>query len=74
MAEPQCNGVAESFIGRLKEQCVWLHRFKNLEEARQIIGEYVKRHNTKWLVATHGHITPIEARERWERDNQSQVA
>ncbi len=74
VAEPQCNGVAESFIGRLKEQCVWLHRFKNLEEARQIIGEYIKRHNTEWLVAKHDHITPIEARERWERDTQSHVA
>jgi transposase InsO family protein len=36
VGEPQCNGVIERFIRTLKEQCVYLHRFQTLEEARRI--------------------------------------
>jgi hypothetical protein len=27
----------------LKEQCIYLHRFANLKEARLIIGEFIER-------------------------------
>ena len=33
---PECNGVIERFMRTLKEQCLYLHRFQTLEEARAI--------------------------------------
>ena len=34
VGEPECNGVAERFMRTLKEQCIYLHQFRSLEEAR----------------------------------------
>jgi hypothetical protein len=34
--EPECNGVAERFMHTLKEQCIYLHQFQSLEEARRL--------------------------------------
>ncbi|MGH7373738.1 MAG: IS3 family transposase [Candidatus Rokuibacteriota bacterium] len=62
VGEPQCNGVIERFIRTLKEQCLYLHRFQTLEEARRIIGEFIERYNHAWLIERLGHRTPVQAR------------
>ena len=59
---PQCNGVIERFMRTLKEQCLYLHRFQNLAEARRTIGEFIARYNTEWLIERLGHRTPVAAR------------
>jgi hypothetical protein len=41
VGEPQCNGVAERFMRTLKEQCVYLHHFESLEEARALITAFI---------------------------------
>jgi transposase InsO family protein len=46
----------------LKEQCLYLHRFQSLAEARQIIDEFIHRYNTQWLIERLGHRTPAQAR------------
>lgn len=67
VGEPECNGVMERFIRTLKEQCLSLHRFQTLEEARRIIAEFIARYNTEWLIERLGHQTPAEARASAER-------
>ncbi len=62
VGEPECNGVAERFMRTLKEQCLYLHRFTSLVEARTIIGEFIERYNTQWLIERLGHQTPAAAR------------
>jgi transposase InsO family protein len=62
VGEPECNGAIERFMRTLKEQCIYLHRFTNVEEARQIIGEFIERYNTEWLIERLGHRTPATAR------------
>jgi len=62
VGEPQCNGVIERFIRTLKEQCLYLHRFASLAEAKTIIGEFIARYNTEWLIERLGYRTPAEAR------------
>lgn len=39
------NGVMERWIRTLKEECVYLYDFENLEEARQVIGASIARYN-----------------------------
>jgi transposase InsO family protein len=58
VGEPECNGVAERFMRTLKEQCLYLHRFPSLPEARAIIARY----NAEWLIERLGHRTPAAAR------------
>ncbi|MGH8567594.1 MAG: integrase core domain-containing protein, partial [Gammaproteobacteria bacterium] len=62
VGEPECNGVIERFMRTLKEQGIYLHRFQSLTEARRIIGEFIARYNTAWLLARLGHRTPAQAR------------
>ncbi len=60
--EPECNGVMERWIGTLIEEVLYLHDFATLEEARQVIGEFVERYNQAWLLERHGYRTPAELR------------
>jgi hypothetical protein len=46
----------------LKEQCLYLRRFQNLAQARQIIGEFIASFNAEWLIERLGHRTPMQAR------------
>ena len=62
VGEPECNGVAERFMRTLKEQCLYLHRFTSLAEARTIIGEFIERYNTHGLIERLGHQPPAAAR------------
>ena len=43
VGEPECNGVAERFIRTLKEECIYLHHFETLEEARAVTGAFIER-------------------------------
>lgn len=67
VGEPQCNGVIERFMRTLKEQCIYLHRFTNLDEARRIIGEFIACYNAEWLIERLGHRTPAQARAEARR-------
>ena len=67
VGEPECNGVMERFIRTLKEQCLYLHRFESLEEARQIIAEFIGRYNHAWLIERLGHRTPTQVRAETTR-------
>ncbi len=62
VGEPECNGVIEQFMRTLKEQCIYLHRFQSLTEARRIIEDFLHRYNTQWLIERLGHRTPAQAR------------
>jgi putative transposase len=62
VGEPECNGVMERFIRTLKEQCLYLHQFTSLAEARAVIGAFIQQYNTEWLIARLGYQTPAAAR------------
>jgi len=62
VGEPECNGCAERFMRTLKEQCLYLHQFRDLEEARETIGAFIARYNAEWIVERLGYRTPAQAR------------
>lgn len=62
VAEPECNGVAERFVRKLKEQLLWARTFDTIEELRQALHDFMHRHNTSWLVQKHGYATPAQVR------------
>jgi transposase InsO family protein len=64
VGEPQCNGIMERWIRTLKEECLYLHDFDTLEEARQVIGAFIERYNHEWLIERHGHRTPADVRHQ----------
>jgi putative transposase len=63
VGEPECNGVVERFNRTLKEECLYLHDFESLEQARELIGEFIEKYNRGWLLERHGYRTPAEVRQ-----------
>ena len=43
---PQQNGMIERFFRSLKEECIWLHHFQSVQEAKGAIEEWVEFYNT----------------------------
>jgi len=59
---PEGNGVAERFFRTLKEQFLWVHTFRTVEELRLALLEWIKVYNEQWLVARHGYRSPAQVR------------
>jgi hypothetical protein len=59
--------VAERFMRTLKEQCIYLHAFKTLEEAREAIGAFIERYNRGWLLERQGYMIPTQVRQHLSR-------
>jgi len=67
--QPETNGVAERFNRTLKEQVVHGRAYKNIEELRVAIGDFVERYNHHWRPEKNGFLTPVEARQKWSQDS-----
>jgi transposase InsO family protein len=63
IAEPQTNGVAERFNRTLKEQAIHGRVFRNVEDLRLAIADFIRRYNAHWRLEKLGYLTPLEARQ-----------
>ena len=61
--QPQTNGVAERFNRTIKEQVIHGRIFKNLEEVRIAVAEFIERYNRFWMIEKLAYMTPRQARE-----------
>lgn len=61
--EPETNGVAERFNRTLKEQAIHGRVFRDIEEVREAVRQFVEDYNAHWRPEKLGFRTPIEARE-----------
>ena len=52
----------ERFVRTLKEECLWLHDFETLEQARPVIAAFIELYNREWLIERLGYRTPAQAR------------
>lgn len=60
--QPQTNGVAERFNRTLKEQAIYGRAFRNADEVRLAVADFVTRYNNYWRLEKLGYLTPAEAR------------
>ena len=65
--QPETNGVAERFHRTLKEQLLDGRSFRNVDEVREAVGQFVRVYNEEWLVAKRGYQSPIQARCEYNR-------
>jgi transposase InsO family protein len=65
--QPETNGVAERFHRTLKEQVIEGRVFKNVEEVREAVKQFIGVYNEKWLIGKHGYQSPLEIRRNYER-------
>lgn len=60
--KPWQNGVAESFIGKLRDECLNLEWFYSPAEAQVIVEEYRRHYNQQRPHSSLGYATPVEMR------------
>lgn len=60
--QPEGNGCIERFFRTLKEQLLWLRRFRNLDELRAALTEFRRRYNEHWILERLHYRTPTQAR------------
>ena len=65
VSEPETNGVAERFNRTLKEQVIYGRIFRNIEEVRSAVAEFIKRYNQQWLIGKLGYRSPAQARREY---------
>jgi transposase InsO family protein len=65
VSEPETNGVAERFNRTLKEQAIYGRVFRNIEEVRSAVADFIKNYNQQWLIAKLGYRSPAQARREY---------
>ena len=72
--KPVENAFIESFNGRLRDECLNVHQFASLAEARAIIEAWRVDDNTRRPHSSLGHLTPSEfVRQRQEEQDTEKV-
>jgi putative transposase len=66
--QPEGNGCIERFFRTLKEQLLWVRRFRDLDELRVALYEFRNRYNENWIIERLGYRTPLQARRDFEVD------
>jgi putative transposase len=64
--QPEGNGCIERFFRTLKEQLLWVRRFRDLEELRAALIEFRERYNHHWIVERLNYRTPAQARRDFQ--------
>lgn len=57
---PQQNGMIERFFRSLKEECIWLHNFEGLADAKAAILDWVAFYNEQRPHQALGYLSPVE--------------
>lgn len=65
---PECNGIIERFHRTLQEQVFDIHQFRNLEEARRAIAEFIERYNHQWIIERLGYLSPVEYKNQHQNN------
>lgn len=60
--QPEGNGCIERFFRTLKEQLLWVRRFRDIAELREALTEFRHRYNQHWIMERLHYRTPAQAR------------
>ena len=61
---PYDNALAENFFSILKTECIYRTKFRTYEEARLLIGDYIRFYNNE-RIQTKTKLTPLEKRSQY---------
>ena len=61
---PYDNAMAENFFSILKTECIYRVKLKTFEEARLLIGDYIRFYNNE-RIQTKTKLTPLEKRSQF---------
>lgn len=62
---PWQNGYGESFNGTVRDECLNMHVFHSVTEARVVLGAYRRQYNEERPHSSLGYRTPAEFKRDW---------
>lgn len=65
--KPTQNAFIESFNGTFRDECLNMHWFYNLDDARRKIESWRKEYNEERPHSSLDYLTPKEFAEKWEQ-------
>ena len=68
------NGHIESFNGRLRDECLNVHQFLSLDDARQKIEAWRMDYNLQRPHSSLGHLTPREFARQGQNNRATKTA
>lgn len=66
VSEPETNGVAERFYRTLKEQIIYGRQYRDIEELRAAVDQFIVRYNNYWPVEKLGFKSPQQAFDEFQ--------
>ncbi len=72
--DPGCpwqNGLGESFNGTVRDECLNMHAFASVAEARVILAPFRQQYNEERPHSSLGYRTPAEFKRDWRNDQSS---
>jgi hypothetical protein len=69
--KPMQNGHVESFHGRFRDECLNVHWFRNLFDARRKIAVWHMDYNAARPHSSLAYRTPNEYAQQWQRPSSS---
>lgn len=72
--DPGCpwqNGFGESFNGTVRDECLNMHAFASVAEARVILAAFRHQYNEERPHSSLGYRTPAEFKRDWRNDQSS---
>lgn len=61
---PSQNGMIERFFRSVKEECVWLRRFRSFHHARRVVARWIQWYNEGRPHQALGYLSPNEYRAK----------
>jgi transposase InsO family protein len=72
---PWDNAACESFIKTLKHEEVYRSEYRDLEDARDSIGQFLEKvYNQKRLHSALGYLPPVEFEAQWVAQKNKEAA
>lgn len=65
------NGHIESFNGKFRDECLKLHWFLTLEDARSLIEEWRQDYNTLRPHSSLGNLAPADIRRHQQQSEKT---
>ncbi len=74
VSQPQTNGVVERFNKTLKEQIVYGRTYRNIDELRVAVAEFMDIYYQLWLVEKLGFRSPKQALDHFNNEKLKAAA
>ncbi|WP_022852715.1 integrase core domain-containing protein, partial [Thermodesulfatator atlanticus] len=73
-SNPKGNAETERMIRTIKEELIWISEFRNLIEAKDRIGDWIRRYNREYVHSALSYMSPEKFEARYYEGRYREAA